>query len=372
MFKTILREWTDVNAARYELARALGIIDVSYSLAEPVITAESDLTTALQAMPDWMAAAEILQVRTEPAAEYRWNPDFEWHPEELAVPALEEPQPPQPLTEPAAIGPTGPQADDVALATAAATTAAAASVPVLLERLEETDPRARRAAATALQIAAASDREAAADMLPTLIDDLLSDPDRETRQGIGKTLGRIAAEHPDLADQVTDTLLETLRSEPTRADAVEVDLQELGPEVVPHLLPILEENVGLEASGTVLGLLAQKAQSNPEAAQIVLDALSDQISGDSPRLRRTALELASQIGDQHADDTVKQQAFAILTQALESDNLDVKQTALQLMGTYFTDRLADSPRIKQMLTVLSKAPMGRIRTRAADLLALIE
>jgi hypothetical protein len=74
-----LADWTDVDIAEYELARAFGLMGegVSFSTdAKHVFWSRNPIGTMLYDMLAKLAEVGVLEYRAEPDGQYRWNPNF--------------------------------------------------------------------------------------------------------------------------------------------------------------------------------------------------------------------------------------------------------------------------------------------------------
>lgn len=74
-----LADWTDIDWAAYELARALGLMgeEVSFSIdAKHVFWSANPIEAMLYETLQRLVEVEVLEYREKPDDQYRWNPTF--------------------------------------------------------------------------------------------------------------------------------------------------------------------------------------------------------------------------------------------------------------------------------------------------------
>ena len=76
--RDVLRDWTPIDVAGYQLAAALGLMPAGIfpTRAKHVFWTNHPISAALLQMLDQLVVLGVLEHRTEPDFEYRWNAAF--------------------------------------------------------------------------------------------------------------------------------------------------------------------------------------------------------------------------------------------------------------------------------------------------------
>lgn len=77
--KVALSEWQDWDGAAHALALCLGLMDVGTSFAEkakPIFWTNNGISMFLYDMLEVLVNLGVLELRTRPEVQYRWNQDF--------------------------------------------------------------------------------------------------------------------------------------------------------------------------------------------------------------------------------------------------------------------------------------------------------